>query len=179
MKILVTGCAGFIGFHLCNKLLKNRKNKVFGLDNINNYYDINLKKSRLKNLLKFKTRFKFEKIDISNQSRLNKNFTKNKYDYVIHLAAQAGVRYSIKKPEAYVKTNINGFFNILESCRKNKIKHLIFASTSSVYGANNKFPQKEEYNTDHPLSFYAATKKSNEVMAFSYSNIYKLPSTGL
>ena len=176
MKILVTGCAGFIGYHLCDCLLKNKKLKIFGLDNLNNYYDIDLKKNRLKSLKKNKN-FKFSKIDISDEKKITNNFKQNKYSIVINLAAQAGVRYSIQNPEVYQKSNINGFFNILENCKKFKIKHLIHASTSSVYGNNNKFPLKENFNTDKPLSFYAATKKSNEIMAYAYSNIYNLPIT--
>ena len=176
MKILITGCAGFIGFHLCNSLLKNKKNKIFGIDNLNNYYDVELKLNRLK-LLKNNKNFVFNKIDIVDNKKLEKNFKKNQYKIVVNLAAQAGVRYSIDKPEVYQQSNINGFFNILESCKKNKIKHLIHASTSSVYGDNKKFPLTEEFNTNKPLSFYAATKKSNEVMAYAYSNIYKLPVT--
>ena len=179
MRILVTGCAGFIGYHLCNKLLSNRKFIIYGIDNLNNYYDVSLKQNRLKNLLKLSTRFKFYKIDVCNNSLLNKNFLKNKYDCVIHLAAQAGVGYSIKKPDVYLNSNVCGFFNILECCKNNKTKHLLFASTSSVYGSNKNFPLKEKSITDHPLSFYAATKKCNEIMAHSYSNIYQLPCTGL
>tara|TARA_A100001015_G_scaffold321384_1_gene451848 strand:+ start:2554 stop:3531 length:978 start_codon:yes stop_codon:yes gene_type:complete len=176
MKILVTGCIGFIGYHLCHKLLENSKNKIFGIDNINNYYDVNLKKNRLQQLKKFDN-FIFKKIDISNNVSLSNNFKKNKYDIVINLAAQAGVRYSIENPKIYFQSNLEGFFNIIENSRIFKIKHLIHASTSSVYGDTKKYPTKETDNTDNPLSFYAATKKSNEVMAYSYSNIYKLPIT--
>jgi len=179
MRVLVTGCAGFIGYHLCLKLLENSKNQVYGIDDLNKYYDINLKKDRLYNLKKYSKKFHFYKIDISNLNRLKNNFSKKKYDYVVNLAAQAGVRHSIKNPSEYLNRNIIGFFNILEVSRIYKIKHLIFASTSSVYGASKKFPIKEKENTDKPLSFYAATKKSNEVMAYSYSNIYSLPCTGL
>ncbi len=179
MRILITGCAGFIGYHLCLKLLTDKKNKVFGIDSINDYYDINLKKKRLFNLKKKSRKFVFYKKNICDLSFLQNNFLINKYDCVINLAAQAGVQYSIYNPKSYLESNICGFFNILEVSRKNKIKHLIYASTSSVYGLNNNFPLKEETNTDHPLSFYAATKKSNEVMAHSYSNIYKLPCTGI
>ncbi len=178
MKILITGAAGFIGFHLSKKILNNKKNIVFGLDNLNNYYDKNLKKDRLKILFK-KKNFKFSKIDITNKKLLKQNFKKNKYDVVINLAAQAGVRYSIDHPEKYLDTNIKGFFNILENCKNFNIKHLLFASTSSVYGINNKFPVREDFGTDKPLSFYAATKKANEVMAHSYSNIYGLKCTAL
>tara|TARA_B100000989_G_C19530546_1_gene469505 strand:+ start:132 stop:1100 length:969 start_codon:yes stop_codon:yes gene_type:complete len=176
MRILVTGCAGFIGYHLCEALLNNKKMKVFGIDNLNDYYDINLKKNRLSSL-KLNKNFIFNRVDIANEKKLKDNFCKNKYNIVVNLAAQAGVRYSIEKPEIYQKSNVNGFFNILENCKNFKIKHLIHASTSSVYGDNKNFPLEEDFNTDKPLSFYAATKKSNEVMAYAYSNIYKLPVT--
>ena len=179
MKILVTGCCGFIGFHLCKQLLENNKNKVFGIDIINDYYDVKLKKDRLNILKKNKKFFKFFKLDITNKKIIENNFNQNKYDYVIHLAAQAGVRYSLKNPRSYLDNNINGFFNILEASKNNKIKHLIYASTSSVYGDNTKFPLKENFSTDKPLTFYAASKKCNEIMAYSYSNLYKLKTTGL
>ena len=179
MKVLVTGCCGFIGFHLCKKLFDIKKIRVFGIDNLNNYYDVNLKKNRLE-ILKKNKNFKFYKIDISDEKKLKRNFKINKYEYIIHLAAQAGVRYSILNPKQYFYSNFFGFFNILEASRNNKnTKHLIFASTSSVYGNNQKFPLKESYETSKPLTFYAASKKSNEVMAHSYSNIYKLPATAL
>ena len=177
MTILITGSAGFIGYHVSKKLL-NLNYKIIGLDNINNYYDIKLKKKRLINLKKNK-KFFFNKIDLCNYNKLNNLIKKNKIKIIIHLAAQAGVRNSIKNPKNYFKSNLEGFFNILEVSRNNRIKHLIFASTSSVYGENNKFPLNENDKTDHPLSFYAATKKSNEVMAHSYSYIYKLPCTGV
>ena len=177
MKILVTGAAGFIGFHLSLKLLDNR-NKVFGIDNLNNYYDVNLKKDRVKILKshKFKN-FKFLKLDLTNFQRLN-NYYKNKFDVVINLAAQAGVRYSILNPHTYLKNNIDTFLNILECSKINKIKHLIFASTSSVYGLDSKMPFNEK-GTNHPTHIYAATKKSNELMAHSYSHLFNLPTTGL
>ena len=178
MKILITGTAGFIGFHLAKKLIKNKKNRVYGIDNLNDYYDINIKNERNK-ILKKNNNFLFKKLDITNSIKLNKYLITIKPEIIIHLAAQAGVRYSIDNPDTYLKNNINGFFNILEISKILKINHLIFASTSSVYGANKSFPLKETYNTDKPLSFYAATKKSNEVMAHSYSNIYKIPITGL
>ena len=178
MSILVTGCAGFIGYHLCEKLLIKSKKKIYGIDNLNNYYDLKLKKSRLVNLSKNK-KFNFKKIDITNNFLLNNYIKKHKIKFIIHLAAQAGVRHSIKNPKAYFESNLLGFFNILESARSNNIKHLIFASTSSVYGNSNDFPLSEKSNSSNPLSFYAATKKSNEVMAHSYSNIFKLPSSGL
>jgi len=178
MNILVTGSIGFIGYHLCELLLRDKKNKIFGIDSLDNYYDINLKRKRLK-ILKENKNFNFEKLDITNINQLKKNFAKNKYSIVINLAAQAGVRYSIENPNKYFDSNMRGFFNILEVSRMHLIKHLIFASTSSVYGDSKKFPLKESHSTDKPLSFYAATKKCNEVMAYSYSNIYKLPCTGL
>ena len=177
MSILVTGAAGFIGYHLIKKILKKNK-KVFGIDNINDYYDTNLKKDRINNLKKNK-KFYFYKVDLSNYKKLNDIVKKNKINIIIHLAAQAGVRYSIKNPRTYFKSNLEGFFNILEISRDNKIKHLIYASTSSVYGDSKKFPLNENDRTDQPLSFYAATKKSNEIMAHSYSYIYNLPSTGV
>ena len=177
-KILITGSAGFIGFHLCKDLIRNKNLSLIGIDNVNNYYDVNLKKERINILKNLGNNFKFIKIDL-NSVKIKHLFFKEKFDVVIHLAAQAGVRYSISNPEAYVVNNLNGFFNIINQSSKNKIKHFIFASTSSVYGDNSKFPLKEHYNTDKPLTFYAATKKSNEVMAYSYSNIHKLPATGL
>ena len=175
-KILVTGCAGFIGFHLCMKLIK-RKYDVYGLDNLNNYYDLNLKKDRLK-ILK-KNKLKFFKYDLLSKNQIDFILSKKKIDIVIHLAAQAGVRYSIKNPKTYLDNNIQGFFNILDSSQKFKIKHFIYASTSSVYGFQKKMPFVEKLSTDKPLSFYAATKKCNEILAYSYSTIHKLPTTGL
>ena len=177
MKILVTGVAGFIGFHLVKKLL-DKKIIVYGIDNINDYYDIGIKKARLKELKRSKY-FIFYFISLSNKQKINNIVKKNNISYIINLAAQAGVRYSITNPQEYFTSNIEGFFNILEISKENKIKHLIYASTSSVYGNNKKFPLNEESKTDQPLSFYAASKKTNEVMAYSYSNIYKLPTTGL
>jgi UDP-glucuronate 4-epimerase len=177
MKILVTGAAGFIGFHVSNLLLK-KKNYVYGIDNLNNYYDVNLKLSRIK-ILKEKKNFYFKKIDIKNYKILF-NFIKiNKIDVIINLAAQAGVRYSLINPKSYVDANINGFFNILEISRNLKIKNLITASTSSVYGLNKNFPLNENKIADHPMQFYAATKKSNEMMAHSYSHLFKIPITCL
>ena len=178
MKILVTGCAGFIGYHFTNNILSKRNISVIGIDNINDYYDVNIKKNRLKNLKK-KNNFTFYKIDLLEFNKLNKLIKKNKIKYIIHLAAQAGVRFSIENPRTYFDNNIKGFFNILEISKINNIKHLIYASTSSVYGDNKEFPLSEEYKTDSPLSFYAASKKTNEVMAHSYSYIYKIPSTGV
>ena len=177
MKILVTGSSGFIGFHLSNTLLK-KNYKVVGIDNHNKYYDVNLKKNRLKILKKYKN-FTFCKFDLINKSKLNEIVKYHNIKIIIHLAAQAGVRYSIENPETYVKNNLEVFFNVLDISRQNNLKHLVFASTSSVYGESNNFPLKEKEDTSKPLSFYAATKKSNEVMAHSYSSIFKLPCTAL
>jgi len=177
MKLLVTGCVGFIGFHLCNKLI-SKGYTVIGIDNINNYYGTKIKHDRLK-ILKKNKNFVFKKCDISNFLYLKKIFKSYKFDQVINLAAQAGVRYSIINPKAYIDSNIIGFFNILECSRKYKIKHLIYASTSSVYGNNSKLPFRENRHADHPIQFYAATKRSNEIMAHSYSSLYSLPTTGL
>lgn len=174
---LITGVAGFIGFSLALNLLKKKKN-IIGLDNLNNYYDIKLKKSRLEILSKFKN-FKFIKTDLTNFIALNKIFKKNKFSHVFHLAAQAGVRYSLKAPEQYIKSNINGFYNILELSKLKKIKHFIYASSSSVYGANKNYPFSETSNCSHPIQLYAATKLSNEVMAHSYSSLYNLPTSGI
>ena len=178
-KYLVTGCAGFIGFHLCQRLLKNKNYIISGIDDINNYYDQKLKKDRIEILNKKNEGFNFYKLDISNKKLLYKNFKSNKYDIVIHLAAQAGVRYSVTNPDIYIKSNIIGFYNILSCCKDFKVKHLIFASSSSVYGSQSTMPLYETNDTSHPISLYAATKKSNEVMAHSFSNIYKLPTTGI
>ncbi len=177
MKILVTGVAGFIGMHVANALLK-RGDEVIGIDNLNNYYDLELKKARLKKLKENKE-FSFNKIDISLQEELEKIFVYNKPQRVIHLAAQAGVRYSLKKPRIYILSNLLGFFNILESCKNSDIEHLVYSSSSSVYGLNYKVPFSEKDNVDHPISLYAATKKSNELMAHSYSHLFDLPTTGL
>tara|TARA_B100000575_G_C23105646_1_gene638166 strand:- start:439 stop:1401 length:963 start_codon:yes stop_codon:yes gene_type:complete len=177
MKILVTGSAGFIGFHICKRLLDD-KHQVVGIDNLNNYYDKKIKIDRNRILKKYDN-YNFFKYDLRDYSKLNKLIKKLKIKIILHLAAQAGVRYSVESPEKYFDSNLKGFFNILELSRNNKIKHLIFASTSSVYGNSNKFPLKENDNSDFPMSFYAATKKSNEVMAHSYSNIYNLPCTAL
>ena len=180
MKILITGCAGFIGFHLSKKLISNGY-IVYGVDKLNNYYDINLKKKRLEilnSISRSKKNFIFKKIDISIYSKL-KNFFKNKkIDVVVNLAAQAGVRYSIKKPEDYFKSNVLGFFNILQAAKNFKIKHLLYASTSSVYGNSKKMPFSEESMNCKPIQFYAATKISNESMAISFSNIYGIKTTG-
>ena len=180
-RILITGAAGFIGFHTCLKLL-NDEYEVVGLDNLNNYYDIKLKLDRLKELEKFKVNniFKFEEIDLVNRDKLFNLFKKENFEIVIHLAAQAGVRYSITNPEVYVNSNLVGFNNLLEACRySNKIKNLIYASSSSVYGGNKKVPFSENDNVDHPVSLYAATKKANELFAHSYSHLFGIPSIGL
>ncbi|MBI04993.1 MAG: protein CapI [Pelagibacteraceae bacterium] len=177
MKILVTGCAGFIGYS-CSNFFLSKNLRVYGIDNLNNYYDTKIKFDRLK-ILKKNQNFTFVKLDLNDSKKLNKFFSKSKFDYVINLAAQAGVRYSIQKPQAYVESNLLGFFNILDACVKYKIKHLLSASTSSVYGTSNKFPLKENTFTDNPISFYAATKKANEVMAHSYSSIHNLQITML
>jgi len=180
--ILVTGSAGFIGFAVSKKLLTLGYN-VVGYDNLNNYYDVNLKKNRIKTLIKIakknKVRFYFEKKDLKDQKNVNSCFKKYKIKKVIHLAAQAGVRYSLKNPHSYVTSNITGFLNILEACRSFKVKHLIFASTSSVYGNSKKIPFKESDLSINPIQFYSSTKKSNEIMAYSYSYLFKLPCTGI
>ena len=175
-KIIITGCAGFIGMHLCKKLLD--KNYVIGIDNINSYYDINLKKDRLKILKKYK-KFKFFKLDITDFKKLNEVFSKINPSIVIHLASEVGVRNSSKRPRSYINTNINGFLNILEACKGKNIKKLFYASSSSVYGKNNKKKFVETLNTDKPLSIYAATKKSAEVLAATYSHLYNLTTIGL
>ena len=176
MNILVTGSAGFIGFHVIKKLFQNKINKVFGIDNFNNYYDVKIKHKRNEFLKKNKNFF-FNKIDISNKKKLFNYIKQNKINYIVHLAAQAGVRHSLSHPEDYLKSNLIGFFNILEASRFFKIKHLLFASTSSVYGLNERFPFKENQLADHPIQFYAATKRSNELMAHSYSYLYNIPMT--
>ena len=178
MNILITGCAGFIGFHLVKKLCNRKNTKVIGIDNINSYYDVKLKKSRL-NIIEKIHNFNFYKIDINNLSKLEKIIKNHKIDQIIHLAAQAGVRYSILNPKTYLDNNVNSFFNILECAKNYKIKKLIYASSSSVYGSRKKFPLFEDDKTDEPQSFYAATKKCNEIMAYSYSAIYNLNCIGL
>lgn len=176
-KIFVTGCAGFIGFHLSNRLLKEGY-EVVGLDNMNNYYDVTLKESRL-GMLQKQGGFSFVKASLEDADAVNGVFSDGKIDTVINLAAQAGVRYSLINPKAYTESNISGFLNILEACRHNKVGHLIFASSSSVYGANTSIPFSVHDNVDHPVSLYAATKKANELMAHSYSHLYGMPVTGL
>ncbi|MEC4819056.1 MAG: NAD-dependent epimerase [Scytonema sp. PMC 1069.18] len=176
-KILVTGAAGFVGFHLTQKLLVNGED-VIGLDNLNDYYDVNLKQARLNQLVNNKN-FQFFQLDIANRVEIAELFGKYKPDIVVHLAAQAGVRYSLTHPETYVDTNLVGFANILEGCRHTGVNHLVYASSSSVYGANKKIPFSVSDQVDHPVSFYAATKKANELMAHTYSHLYSLPTTGL
>jgi UDP-glucuronate 4-epimerase len=176
-KILVTGAAGFIGFHLSKRLLE-RGDEVVGLDNLNDYYDVNLKLSRLKQIT-MQVNFKPVRLDLADRDGMARLFKEEVFDVVVNLAAQAGVRYSLINPHAYVDTNLVGFVNILEGCRHNGIKHLVFASSSSVYGANTHMPFSVHHNVDHPVSLYAATKKSNELMAHTYASLYKLPSTGL
>jgi UDP-glucuronate 4-epimerase len=176
-KILVTGAAGFIGFHLSQRLLQ-AGHEVVGLDNINSYYDPALKEARL-SILKNDPRFSFHKIDLTDRAGVQQLFEQHRFPAVVHLAAQAGVRYSIQNPRAYVDANLEGFVNILEGCRHNDCKHLLFASSSSVYGANTKLPFSVHDNVDHPISLYAASKKANELMAHSYSHLYRLPTTGL
>ncbi|WP_239720718.1 MULTISPECIES: NAD-dependent epimerase [unclassified Mammaliicoccus] len=176
MKILVTGSAGFIGSHLSKKLIK-QGHEVIGLDNINDYYDVTIKKDRLKSI--GTKNFTFYKINLEDESAMDKIFENEKPQVVVNLAAQAGVRYSLENPRAYIDSNIIGFTNILECSRHHKVEHLIYASSSSVYGANTSKPFSTSDNIDHPLSIYAATKKSNELMAHTYSHLYNLPTTGL
>lgn len=177
MRVLVTGAAGFIGYHLAKRLL-HQGDIVVGLDNINDYYDVNLKKARLAHLKKIDT-FHFVPLDVANRTLMAELFQKERFDRVVHLAAQAGVRYSLENPYAYIDSNLVGFIHILEGCRHHDVKHLVYASSSSVYGANTKMPFSVHHNVDHPLSLYAATKKANELMAHTYSHLYGLPTTGL
>ncbi|MDA3852639.1 MAG: NAD-dependent epimerase [Bacteroidales bacterium] len=189
MKILVTGTAGFIGYHVANKLLE-MGDTVIGIDSINDYYPVSLKLARLTEAgidtpstsLSQSTKYpnySFQKLDISEEAQLDQLFLEHQFDRVIHLAAQAGVRYSLENPKAYITANIVGFINILENCRQHKIQHLVYASSSSVYGNSDQVPFSEQDQVDYPLSLYAATKKSNELMAHSYSHLYQLPTTGL
>lgn len=175
--ILVTGTAGFIGFHLSQYLLTQGK-QVVGLDNLNNYYEVSLKEARLAQLKQHKN-FKFHKLDLANRQNIELLFSQQQFETVVHLAAQAGVRYSLENPHAYVDSNLVGFLNILEGCRHTAVKHLVFASSSSVYGANIKVPFSVQDRVDHPISLYAATKKANELMAYTYSHLYGVPTTGL
>jgi UDP-glucuronate 4-epimerase len=177
VRLLVTGAAGFIGFHTARRLLE-RGDDVVGLDNLNSYYDPGLKAARLA-LLRGYPAFRFVEADISDRGAVESLFRAERFQRVVHLAAQAGVRYSIINPHAYVQSNITGFLHVLEGCRHHAVEHLVYASTSSVYGANTRMPFTEQQNVDHPLTLYAATKKSNELMAHSYSSLYGLPTTGL
>lgn len=177
MKVMISGAAGFIGAALAERLL-DRGDEVHGVDNLNNYYDVNLKLSRLERLKRFE-RFEFHQMDIADRADMKRLFGEFQFDSVMNLAAQAGVRYSIENPAAYIDANIVGFGNILEGCRHSRVRHLAFASSSSVYGANTRLPFSERDNVDHPISLYAATKKSNELMAHSYAYLYGLPVTGL
>jgi len=177
MKVMVTGTAGFIGNHLAIKLLE-RGDEVIGIDNLNDYYDVNLKLARL-DRIKDHPNFTDVRADISDRERMNALFKEHQPQRVVNLAAQAGVRYSIENPHAYIESNIVGFLNILEGCRHHNVEHLVYASSSSVYGANESMPFSIHDNVDHPLSLYAASKKSNELMAHTYSNLYNLPTTGL
>jgi UDP-glucuronate 4-epimerase len=177
VKLLLTGAAGFIGFHTAKQLLE-RGDEVVGLDNLNAYYDPTLKAARLA-ILERQGNFRFVKFDIADRTAMQELFERGKFQRVVHLAAQAGVRYSIENPHVYVQTNVTGFLHVLEGCRQHGVEHLVYASTSSVYGANTRMPFTEGQNVDHPLTLYAATKKSNELMAHSYSSLYRLPTTGL
>ena len=177
MHVLVTGVAGFIGHHFALRLLA-RGDSIVGIDNLNDYYDVTLKENRLKRFPADAT-FSFRKLDITNRADIQSLFEKEKFDAVVNLAAQAGVRYSITHPHAYIEANIVGFINLIEGARHSKVKHFVFASSSSVYGANTRMPLSESDNVDHPLSLYAATKKANELMAHSYANLFQLPCTGL
>ncbi|MBW2086344.1 MAG: NAD-dependent epimerase/dehydratase family protein, partial [Deltaproteobacteria bacterium] len=177
MHILVTGAAGFIGLHLSKRLLEE-DHSVVGLDNLNDYYNVQLKRDRLKQLKPFDA-FSFCHLDMVNQKGMEGIFAKHRFDRVINLAAQAGVRYSLTNPHTYVDSNIKGFLHILEGCRHTKVPHLVFASSSSVYGLNTQMPFSVHHNVDHPVSLYAATKKAGELMAHTYSHLYGLPTTGL
>src|SRR6266851_8334133 len=177
MKVLVTGAAGFIGFHLAARLLRDGF-EVYGIDNLNDYYDVNLKKARLEQLRDVQG-FSFSLLDLADSEAVAQWFTEHRMDYVVNLAAQAGVRYSLANPLAYVNSNLVAFVNVLEGCVRSHIKHLVFASSSSVYGANVKIPFAVDDAVDHPVSLYAATKKANELIAHSYSHLYGMPATGL
>ena len=176
--ILVTGAAGFIGSFLCKRLLETTNDEIVGLDNLNDYYDVSLKEARL-NMLKSFDKFTFIKGDISDKTFIDKLFNEYKFDIVVNLAAQAGVRYSIDHPDVYIQSNIIGFYDILEACRFHPVKHLVYASSSSVYGGNTKVPFSTDDKVDNPVSLYAATKKSDELLAHAYSKLYNIPTTGL
>ena len=177
MKILVTGAAGFIGMHVCQRLLA-RGDEIIGLDNLNDYYDVSLKEARLARLTPHSS-FSFRKLDVADRPGMADLFARETPERVIHLAAQAGVRYSLKNPHAYIDSNVSGFVNVLEGCRHTGVKHLVYASSSSVYGGNTRLPFSEHDNIDHPVSLYAATKKANELMAHTYSHLFGIPTTGL
>lgn len=176
-RSLITGAAGFIGFHLCQRLLQEG-HTVIGIDNLNDYYDPALKRARLKELKQWKA-FSFHQLDLADRQAVPNLFAQSSFDVVINLAAQAGVRYSLENPAAYIDSNLVGFANILEACRHHPVKHLVYASSSSVYGANSKMPFSTSDNVDNPISLYAATKKANELMAYTYSHLYGIPTTGL
>ena len=178
IRFLITGVAGFIGSFLCRKILEKGSNTVIGVDNLNNYYDVSLKEERLKMLSPFK-KFTFIQGDLADKAFIDKLFENNHFDIVINLAAQAGVRYSITSPDVYINSNIIGFYNILEACRHHPVEHLVYASSSSVYGGNKKVPFSTNDKVDNPVSLYAATKKSNELLAHAYSKLYDIPTTGL
>ena len=177
MKVLVTGAAGFIGYHVSRRLLE-RGDEVVGIDNLNDYYDPTLKEARLALLREFPS-FRFERIDIAGADAMAKMFETHRPARVVHLAAQAGVRYSLTNPSAYTQSNVTGFLNILEGCRATNVEHLVYASSSSVYGSNTRQPFSEQHNVDHPVSLYAATKKANELMAHTYAHLFGIPCTGL
>ncbi|MCL6435595.1 MAG: NAD-dependent epimerase [Leptolyngbyaceae cyanobacterium HOT.MB2.61] len=177
MNILITGVAGFIGYHLAQRLL-GEGNRVYGIDNLTDYYDVNLKKARLAQL-QVEANFTFQFLDLSDRPAVNQIFQNNTFDYIVHLAAQAGVRYSLENPWVYIDSNITGFVNLLEECRSKPPQHLVFASSSSVYGANTRVPFSVSDNVDYPVSLYAASKKANELIAHTYSHLYGLPVTGL
>ncbi len=177
MKVLLTGAAGFIGSTAAHRLLA-RGDEVVGLDNLNDYYDVRLKQDRLARLTPHES-FRFAKLDVADRAGMEQLFAEQRFDRVIHLAAQAGVRYSLQNPQAYVDSNVVGFMNVLEGCRHSKVQHLVYASSSSVYGGNTKMPFSEHDSVDHPVSMYAATKKANELMAHTYSHLFGLPTTGL
>ena len=177
--ILVTGCSGFIGSYLCMRLLNDYDLSIIGIDNNNDYYDVSLKESRLENINKLNKKFTFIKGDISDKSFIEELFSDYKFDIVVNLAAQAGVRYSIENPDAYMKSNVMGFYNILETVRNHKCEHLVYASSSSVYGGNTKVPFSTDDRVDNPVSLYAATKKTDELLAYTYSHLYGIKVTGL